>query len=89
MNETWASPNGYDLYPKLKGLNIPALVITGDHDFFPFAAEHIAQAIPGAHLVTLKDCGHFPYLECPLLCESKLTPSFVAGSRVDYRRLAE
>jgi proline iminopeptidase len=65
VNETWASPNGYDLHPKLKGLNIPALVITGDHDFFPFAAEHIAQAIPGARLVTFKDCGHFTYLECP------------------------
>ncbi len=65
MNQTWASPDGYDLHPKLKGLNIPALVITGDNDFFPFAAEHIAQAIPGARLVTLKDCGHFPYLECP------------------------
>ena len=65
VNETWASPNGYDLHPKLKDLNIPTLVITGDHDFFPFAAEHIAQAIPGARLVTLKDCGHFPYLECP------------------------
>ena len=65
VNETWASPNGYDLYPKLKDLNIPTLVITGDHDFFPFAAEHIAQAIPGARLVTLKACGHFPYLECP------------------------
>ena len=65
VNETWASPGGYDLHPKLKDLNIPALVITGDYDFFPFAAEHIAQAIPGARLVTLKDCGHFPYLECP------------------------
>jgi proline iminopeptidase len=65
VNETWAAPNGYDLHPRLKGLNIPAVVITGDHDFFPFAAEHIAQAIPGARLVTLKDCGHFPYLECP------------------------
>jgi proline iminopeptidase len=65
VNETWASPKGYDLHPKLKGLNIPALVITGDHDFFPFAAEHIAEAIQDARLVTLKDCGHFPYLECP------------------------
>ena len=65
VNETWTSPNGYDLHPKLKDLNIPTLVITGDHDFFPFAAEHIAQAIPGARLVTLKACGHFPYLECP------------------------
>jgi proline iminopeptidase len=65
VNETWASPSGYDLHPRLKSLNMPALVITGDHDFFPFAAEHIAQAIPGARLVTLKDCGHFPYMECP------------------------
>jgi proline iminopeptidase len=65
VNETWASPGGYDLHPRLKALNIPALVITGDHDFFPFTAEHIAQAIPGARLVTLKECGHFPYLECP------------------------
>jgi proline iminopeptidase len=65
VNETWASPNGYDLHPKLQGLNIPTLVITGDHDFFPFAAEHIAKAIPGARLITLKGCGHFPYLECP------------------------
>jgi pimeloyl-ACP methyl ester carboxylesterase len=39
------------------------LVITGDHDFFPFAAEHIAQAIPNARLVTLKDCGHFSLRE--------------------------
>jgi pimeloyl-ACP methyl ester carboxylesterase len=25
---------------------------------------HIARAIPNATLVTLKDCGHFSYLEC-------------------------
>jgi proline iminopeptidase len=65
VNETWAAPGGYDLHPRLKELSIPTLVITGDHDFFPFAAEHIAQAIPGARLVVLKNCGHFPYLECP------------------------
>jgi pimeloyl-ACP methyl ester carboxylesterase len=76
VNETWALPNGYDLHPKLKTLNIPALVITGDHDFFPFAAEHIAQAIPGARLVTLKDCGHFPYLECPALLREQIDAFF-------------
>jgi proline iminopeptidase len=76
VNETWASPSGYDLHPKLKELNIPALVITGDHDFFPFAAEHIAQAIPGARLVTLKDCGHFPYLECPASLREQIDTSF-------------
>jgi proline iminopeptidase len=76
VNETWASPKGYDLHPKLKGLNIPALVITGDHDFFPFAAEHIAQAIPDARLVRLKDCGHFPYLECPAALREQLDAFF-------------
>ena len=55
-----------DLLPKLQTLSIPTLVIWGDHDFFPIQiAAHIARAIPNAQLVTLKDCGHFAYLECP------------------------
>jgi proline iminopeptidase len=63
--ETWLSPD-YDLLPKLKQLQTPALVIYGDHDFIPAStAEHIAQALPHAHLVTLSNCGHFTYLECP------------------------
>ena len=66
MSETWASP-GYDLLPKLKTVSIPALVIYGDHDFIPAGtSEHITQAIPNARMVTLKDCGHFTYLECPV-----------------------
>ena len=52
--------------------------ITGDYDFFPFAAEHIAQAIPGAHLVTLKNCGHFPYLECPVPLREQIDAFFHA-----------
>jgi proline iminopeptidase len=65
MAETW-SRDGYDLLPKLRGLSIPTLVIHGDHDFIPaFAGEHIAQALPAARFVTMKDCGHFAYLECP------------------------
>jgi proline iminopeptidase len=64
MRDTW-EVNGYDLLPKLRSLSIPTLVITGDHDFIPpeFAA-HIANAMPKASLVTIKDCGHFAYLEC-------------------------
>jgi proline iminopeptidase len=79
VNETWGSPNGYDLHPKLKNLNVPTLIITGDHDFFPFAAEHIAQAIPRARLITLKDCGHFPYLECPAPLREQID-AFFGGS---------
>jgi proline iminopeptidase len=65
MRESW-QVNSYDLLPKLQTLNIPTLVIWADHDFIPVEiAAHIARAMPNAHLVTLKDCGHFAYMECP------------------------
>lgn len=64
MLETW-QVEGYDLLPRLRTLDIPTLVIAGDHDFIPVEiAERIARAIPKARLVTIKDCGHFAYLEC-------------------------
>jgi pimeloyl-ACP methyl ester carboxylesterase len=38
----------------------------GDRDFIPSPISvHIARAIPDARLVTLKNCGHFSFLECP------------------------
>ena len=65
MADTWSS-DGYDVLPRLRHLKIPTLVIYGDHDFIPsFVAEHISQAVPNARLVTMKECGHFAYLECP------------------------
>jgi proline iminopeptidase len=65
MADTWFL-DGYDLLPKLRSLTIPTLVIYGDHDFIPsFVAEHIAESLPAARLVTMKECGHFAYLECP------------------------
>jgi proline iminopeptidase len=64
MLDTWEKP-GYDLLPQLRTFSIPTLVIAGDHDFIPMeTVAHIAQAIPGAKLVTLTNCGHFAYLEC-------------------------
>jgi proline iminopeptidase len=65
MHDTWEVP-GYDLLPKLRALKVATLVIAGDHDFIPVeTAANIAQAIPGAKLVTLQNCGHFSYMECP------------------------
>ena len=65
MRDTWQIA-GYDLLPRLRALRIPTLVIAGDRDFIPVEiAAHIARAIPDARLVTLKNCGHFSYLECP------------------------
>lgn len=65
MQDTWERA-GYDLMPKLAALRMPTLIIWGDHDFIPIEiATHIAGGIPNARLVTLKDCGHFAYMECP------------------------
>ena len=65
MLDTWQSP-GYDLLPKLRSLRIPTVIIAGELDFIPVEiSEHIATAIPGATLVTLRGCGHFTFMECP------------------------
>lgn len=39
-------------------------IVGTDHDIIPVEiADHVGTAIPDAELVTLKDCGHFSYLE--------------------------
>jgi proline iminopeptidase len=64
-DETWSSP-GYDLLTRLRRLAVPSLVIHGEHDLVPIdVAAHVASAIPGARLVSLRNCGHFAYLEAP------------------------
>jgi proline iminopeptidase len=84
MTETW-SLSGYDLLPRLKTVSVPTLVIYGDHDFIPAAtAEHITQALPNARMVTLKDCGHFAYLECPVAVREQIDV-FFAGKKKPAR----
>jgi len=62
--DTWDRAD-YDLLPKLRSLRTPTLVIVGEHDFIPTEiAAQIASALPRATLATIKDCGHFAYLEC-------------------------
>jgi proline iminopeptidase len=57
----------FDLLPGLRGLGgVPTLVLTGEHDFIPVeTAVRIADAVPGARLAVLPDCGHFTFLERP------------------------
>jgi proline iminopeptidase len=65
MRDTWEA-DAYDLLPRLRGLQVPTLVIGGAYDFIPpEIAARIAGALPRARLVALPDCGHFTYLECP------------------------
>ena len=64
MADTWQKPD-YDVLPRLRNVAVPTLIIWGDYDFIPIEiSRHIAQALPKAELVTIKDCGHFAYLEC-------------------------
>jgi proline iminopeptidase len=57
---------GFTLIPQLQRLRNPTLVIHGDYDWIPVGcAAHIAEAIPGARLAVLQDCGHFAYIEAP------------------------
>jgi len=76
MIETWSKPD-YNLFPRLKTVTVPALVISGDHEFIPAqSAEHIAHSLPNARLVTLKDCGHFTYMECPTAVRKNIDAFF-------------
>jgi pimeloyl-ACP methyl ester carboxylesterase len=53
--------------PKLAGIRVPTLVITGDSDHMIPASfsKHIADRIPGARYVEIPECGHIPFLERP------------------------
>ena len=63
--QTWLSRD-YDLLVRLRNLNLPTLIVHGDHDFVPLeCARNIAEAVSGSRLVVLSDCGHFAYLERP------------------------
>lgn len=53
---------------RLAIIRCPALIIMGDHDFYPVeVALHIAQAIPGAQLMIVPDTGHGTFMGRPEL----------------------
>ena len=57
---------GWSLFPALRELDVPTLLLHGEHDFVPVElAARIADAVPGARLSVLAGCGHFSYLEAP------------------------
>ena len=65
MSKTWPQPN-FDLFPELKTLTVPTLILHGKQDIIPYwAAEEIKDAMPFAEIVILDECGHFAYIEQP------------------------
>lgn len=72
MADTWHRPD-YDLLPRLRSLQVPTLIVYGDHDFIPREiSEHLAAALPQSRLITIEHCGHFAYLERPAAVQTAL-----------------
>ena len=75
-DDTW-NRAGYDLLPRLRALEAPALVLHGEDDFVPVElVTRIAGALPNARLVVLPECGHFAYLEWPGACHEHVAALF-------------
>jgi len=66
QDSVWDSLGDYDLLPRLNEVRLPVLIIHGRQDPIPLdSSERASRALPNAHLVTLEDCGHVPYVESP------------------------
>ncbi len=75
----------HDALDRLPALRIPTLVVSGTDDRLtpPIHAGILAEAIPGARLLYIREAGHLPYLEAPaefeqgvlsFLTEERTTP---------------
>ncbi len=54
----------YDLTHQLIAIKCPTLIVTGDYDLMPLESNKVIhKQIKNSKLVTLKNCGHFPFVE--------------------------
>lgn len=64
----------HDSRELLKTVRVPTLIMVGDSDQLtpPHLAEEMAELIPHAELIMVKDCGHLPVIEHPELATEAL-----------------
>jgi len=56
----------YDYFDQLTQVSCPALIFCGDNDpSSNVSAAVFAEAIPNSTLIIARNCGHFPFIECP------------------------
>jgi pimeloyl-ACP methyl ester carboxylesterase len=77
-------------YPRLAGLQPPALFVWGTHDKLIPAGfrRHVAEALPGAEQVVLDGCGHVPQVERPEQTVGMLRRLFTQTEALGARRFA-
>jgi proline iminopeptidase len=63
QSEVWDSLGDFDLRSSLRELDIPAVVLHGDHDVIPVAASRELADLFRAPFHLLPNCGHVPYVE--------------------------
>ncbi|MFY9513699.1 MAG: alpha/beta fold hydrolase, partial [Rubrivivax sp.] len=63
-----------DATPQLPGIRCPTLLLTGAQDSWSTPEQHAAmqQAMPGAQLVVVPDCGHMSTMEAPAAVRAAL-----------------
>lgn len=56
-----------DLREEIRKINVPTLIIWGDHDRVLFVDDGLFfhEHLPNSKLVIFKNCGHFPHIEHP------------------------
>jgi proline iminopeptidase len=56
----------FDLTEALHKLKLPVLIVHGENDIVPLStAQTTKDTIPGAQIVVIEKCDHFPYIETP------------------------
>jgi pimeloyl-ACP methyl ester carboxylesterase len=66
MPEMWATEPDYTK-DQLRGIRVPTVIFDGDHDegIAPEHSAEMAELIPGAKLVIMKDASHFAMWQKP------------------------
>lgn len=74
LHRAFRSSYGADLWPALKGMDIPARVIAAENDSFVSleTALAIAEALPNADLEIIREAGHMCSIEKPEAFDSAL-----------------
>lgn len=69
IRSTWAGIREFDISDQLRLIDVPTLIVWGDHDDLPVASretqENLVHAIPNAELVVYAGVGHSPHWEQP------------------------
>ncbi|HEY4611876.1 MAG TPA: alpha/beta hydrolase, partial [Bacteroidota bacterium] len=66
LNYLWKDLYVFDLYPQLKNITAPTLILHGDSDSLPLdIAQKLHRSIAGSTMIVLNNSGHFPYIETP------------------------